>query len=380
MKTCARMIAGLFAIVFVLSALLAMALWNLDHFLLDSEAYKQALHSEQIYGQLPSLLADQLRYSMTYNPCVEDPAQCEGVGPEPSEAEGEGGGGPPSYFRELDEHEWEAFLEAMLPETWMQAQTESVLDQLFANLGGTDPRPIHVSLDGLKRHLTGPGGDQALQVLLEAQPPCTEVQLLEQAQPPGPEPEMDLFLACQPPDDILEANQETIRAEFHSLVRGWPQTTDLSFGFLRGEAGEQAPDRLEDAGATDALRLFRSIARWSPLIPLICLLVIAPFAVRSKADACRWWGTPVLIVGVVGALAALAVNPLLRWGAGTFLLPRVPGGLSPSFVQLVLDVVFQMSRGMALRVLLQAGMLGLVGIVLLVLARRSAHSPTAAQA
>jgi hypothetical protein len=368
MRACARVIAAVFALGFILFTVLALVLWNTDSYLLDSDAYKQALASVQIYDRLPQLLGGQIQFSLTYDPCAQDPASCEGEPPAPGDRTEQGG--PPSYFQELDAAEWEAFFQAVFPAGWMEAQAESVIDQVFDSLRASDPQPVSLSLIGLKTHLRGPDGARAARVLIEAQPACTDAQLLDLVQGVREEGEIDSLLVCRPPDEILEANMEIVRAEFHQMVDEWPNTTDLSFGFLRGEPSDGPSTRApEHSGWLDALALFRWVARLSPLAPVVCLLLLTLFAVRSKVQACRWWGIPFLLAGLLAAAGAAAANPLLRWAVDSLLLPRAPQSISPDLIGLAIELVFEVSRGLATRVLIQSLVLVLLGIGLLVLAR-----------
>ena len=252
----------------------------------------------------------------------------------------------------------------------MEAQAESVIDQVFDGLRASDPQPVSLSLIGLKTHLRGPDGDRVARVLIEAQPACTDAQLLDLVQGAREEGEIDSLLVCRPPDEILEANMEIVRAEFHQMVDEWPDTTGLSFGFLRGEPSDGPSTRApEHSGWLDALALFRWVARLSPLAPVVCLLLLTLFAVRSKVQACRWWGIPFLLAGLLAAAGAAAANPLLRWAVDSLLLPRAPQSISPDLIGLAIELVFEVSRGLATRVLIQSLVLVLLGIGLLVLAR-----------
>ena len=85
LSACARLTAALFAILFIIAALLSLLLFNFERHFLDSDLYKRVLLEERVYDSLPRLLSTQIAAGMTYNPCDEDPSSCEGNGEAESE-------------------------------------------------------------------------------------------------------------------------------------------------------------------------------------------------------------------------------------------------------------------------------------------------------
>ncbi|MEJ2010777.1 MAG: hypothetical protein P8X64_00965 [Anaerolineales bacterium] len=60
-------------LLFLLSAPVSLIMWNVDNYLLAPDPYLQALEDEDFATRLPSIAAEQIYYSLTYNPCLEDP-------------------------------------------------------------------------------------------------------------------------------------------------------------------------------------------------------------------------------------------------------------------------------------------------------------------
>ena len=56
-KVFARVLAGFFAILFVLTTVLAVALYFIEQSAFDANLYKQALTEEKVYQRLPGLAA-----------------------------------------------------------------------------------------------------------------------------------------------------------------------------------------------------------------------------------------------------------------------------------------------------------------------------------
>jgi len=78
----AKFLATIFAFLFVVTAVLALLLFTIGQRVFTAELYKRALAEEQVYTRLPSIIAEQLASSMSYNPCAENPLVCEDIPPE----------------------------------------------------------------------------------------------------------------------------------------------------------------------------------------------------------------------------------------------------------------------------------------------------------
>ena len=130
MKSCSNIIAFLLVIVFLVAAPLSILLLNVDNYLLTPGPYLQALSDEEFATRLPGIVAEQLQYSMTYNPCLENPQDCEDNGRSPTEGDVEEGG-PPAYLRNLSVEQWQTILAVLLEPSWLEGQSEEVLTTLF---------------------------------------------------------------------------------------------------------------------------------------------------------------------------------------------------------------------------------------------------------
>ena len=138
LSACARLLAGFFAILFIISALISLLLFNAERHFTNPELYKRVLLEERVYDSLPRLLSNQISEGMLYDPCAEDPSACEGEGEDGSQDDE---GGPPDYFKNMDTEQWELLLREILTPDWLQTQAESVIDQFFDFLDSDDPVP-----------------------------------------------------------------------------------------------------------------------------------------------------------------------------------------------------------------------------------------------
>jgi hypothetical protein len=75
-------IATIFAILFVITAVLVIFLFNIDRQMFSADLYKSALAEQQVYERLPGIAAELLTTSMNDNPCAQNPLVCEDISPE----------------------------------------------------------------------------------------------------------------------------------------------------------------------------------------------------------------------------------------------------------------------------------------------------------
>ncbi|MBI4762065.1 MAG: hypothetical protein HY780_12735 [Chloroflexi bacterium] len=416
------------AVLFVLTASLVLLALNVDQQLLHSDIYKRALAEQQIYERLPALAGEQLGTGIAFNPCAEDPERTEcklegdadvhtsplapvftdgspelqacvrqAIGAEvfetlaaskrlPKNAEflkirtclrqyslpegtHVGAEGAPQYTAMLDQADWTKILATLLPADWLQTQTESALDQLFEFLELKGDQ-IKISLVEFKARLMGEAGRSILLQIVRAQPPCRTAQLAVW-QPPISSDALNKLLDCRPPEEILKARAAEIQTSAAKAIGGIPDEIDLAQG-LRGEnqstaqTGEQEEPRV-------ALSRLRFLIRLTPLVPFVLLLLIALFAVRSRSALARWWGIPLLIVGVLVGIIALTILFGAEWGMQTFMPMEKASayGVTANLLQTAVDLGNSVARMFATWLGLEAALIALVGVVLLVWGRRA---------
>ena len=359
MRSCSRLLGMLFVLVFLLSAPAALILFNLDTYVLSPDPYIQALDEEAFRERLPAVISGQIQHSLTFNPCLEDPEMCDDSGPN------EPGSGPPSYLSGLTEDEWQRIFDALLDPAWMQSQAEVVLQAVFRNLEPeAEPIPIQVSLADVKTRLAGDAGLMLVRDLLSAQPACTpeQIQMLLSEQAAGGD--IGGLLLCSPPDEMMTALEPELRQALRQAAAGLPEWVELEgleqlMQFNQVQGGEP--------GGPD-LTSVRMWMRYSPLIPLLCILLITAFSVRSLQDLGRWVGLPLFIVGLSMSAIMFLLPEMLEWVIESFLIPTLPGVLSTSTSDFLLDFARGVGRATSTRIGLQALLLFILGGVLVLVA------------
>lgn len=419
----ARFIALGCAILFVITTLLALTLFNIDQQLLNAGSYKRALAQERIYERFPSLAAELAWRMSAYNPCVENPGleRCKLEEPSPpnehllfpvykspspglkncliralgenayatlangkrqaTSAEIEptrlcmrqfgvpdslvsGKSGPPLYTWMLDRSDLEAILSALLPTAVLQTLTENFLDQFFDYLDAkTDA--VKISLVEFKARLTGDAGMTILLRLLRAQPPCTKEQLTRLTGI-GASTEIDKMLACRPPEETLTKIAPQIQTAARSAIAKLPDEAVLPLPSRR-EIANSSSKAEGPEGVIKMLPLIRLILRTSPLLPLGLLLTITLFGVRSFKGLLLWWGVPFLAVGIIGGGFAVIAYLIMDWSMAR-LVPADSAlvmGFTSNAMQAAKDVGRDIFRAPAIWIGVEAGIIGLLGFAFL---------------
>jgi hypothetical protein len=356
--TCSRIFAIGLTIAFVISAFTALILYNAQRHYLNPDTYKTILDEQGFYDRLPAIMAEQIAYSMTYNPCLENPEQCEN-----DDRGDEESGGPPPYLKNLGTEDWEQLLSFILTPDWTKSQTESALDQLFAFLNSNEEQlTITISLEDLKANLTGQKGMEFIRILINAQPPCTETLLDLLLDSVAGEFTPEQLLMCRPPETIMDDLTPTMEAALDMVIDDIPNQVILGSRLFGGD--ENTLPTSSNQGHGINLRTFRAVMQFSPILPLIFLGCLTLFAVRSWKDLLFWWGIPFIALGLSVLVAGFFAPPLIRWGLDTFVINRIPGVLDPAFLELLVDSTRNLIQSFVKGIANQATIIAFSGITM----------------
>ena len=416
----AQLLAGVFSVLFVVTAVLVMLLISVDRALLNADTYKRALAENGIYERMPALAAEQLGAMEVFlsNPCADNPLICriDGATPElqacltaalgeealvdigsfkrePTEAElqiaqpcldqhadtaeepedsgGSGGGAQMGFLNNLAPEDWEELISTLLPPDELQAMVEQALDQAFGFLDG-NVDSASIPLVALRERLVGPSGQEVIELLLAAQLPCTDAQLarltLEVAEGEG-----DLVL-CQPQAEDADALMFQMQKRFDSLIAEMPDEADLikpraAGGSLGENPSSAAPANRGGPLGEDPLAAIRIIRRWlwlSLLLPLGLLLLVTIFGVRSRKGWLRWWGIPMFIAGLLTVGLGIAAVPALDWAWLGYVAANLPPMLSSSLSGLAHELAASVTRELTQWMLLSGGAVMLLGLTAII--------------
>lgn len=365
LDTClAKTLASICAILFIVLIIVALPLNNILSTTLNPNSYKRALEEQDLYGRLPSLIAEEIVFSMTYNPCVENPAGCAGE----NQGQPNQGSGLPNFIKTLTQKDWEGIMSNLVTKEWVKTQTENIIDQIFAYLNSSQSTlVIKMSLVDLKANISGEAGVKAALQFLNAQPTCTEDQLvtLQQAFETGIR--LENIPICQPPDQLMNEFIPQLQQGLKQATQNMPDEIDLAKP-SQGASVDQ-PTKSPTPDFRPTLQRIRRWARLTPVISAILLLLVGLFAIRSVKDFCRWWGLPILIAGILLLGVALLFTPLFSWLMNQALINGKLNfaGLTFNLVQTALDILRFLGKSIAQRTGFQAVVLTIGGFVLLVI-------------
>lgn len=327
---CARLLALLLALMFVVLALLALFGATLAVTITDREAVKQAVDAETLAQEVaPALLA---RIDLQRAGAAE--------------------------LAQIDVAPLQAAARQLVSPLWVQAQADHVVDAVFGYLETGDPAAAEVTIDmrPLLTQLRGDEGRAIVRTGLEALPPCAEPN---PTSAPGDGP---VILDCRP----TGVPTELLVQQVHAVVAQRADAALAAGGVLHVplvDARTLTPVQRQDLQQIRRLYLLaRYRARLLWLAPASALLLIALLTVRSRSELGRWWGWPLVAAGGMGLAAALLVLGW-TWFAEHPLPARVlPAGGMAGFVE---HFLVTLSRVWLQKAAVQAVVLLGLGMVLL---------------
>lgn len=275
MKTIGRILAGICAVLFVFTGVAALLLFNIERKAFSSASYKQAFEKQKLYERMPAILASALSTSITEN---------ENANP---------------TLKILAGEDLEASISALLPPEELKTLTDEALDSIFAYLNG-EADSARISLASFKTHLASPAGADAVLKILESQPDCTTEQLFQMTLGAITGSE---FIFCNPPQELTGLVRPLLETQLAFTAAILPDQITLISG---ARSGTENDPRVE-------LNRVRTIMKLTPVLPLLFLIGIILFTVRSLLDWLRWWGYPFLITGVTSLGISILGAPLVGW-------------------------------------------------------------------
>jgi hypothetical protein len=273
MKEIGKIIAGICAFFFVVSGTLAFLLFNIEQKAFSSETYKQAFKEQGIYAQAPSLIAS----------LITDPAN----------------GSMPALMSLLNKGELAFVISSILPPAEIEAVTNDTLDSTFDFINGKSDS-VNISLLPFKQSMAGEGGMRAFMQILQSQPACTPEQVIQMG--------LGILSAntdlkmCNPPQEVLQLIMPLIKEQIQQISQSIPDKLTLV-----------TSDQAEAANFRTRLSQIRIGIKLTFLLPVVLLIALTLFVVRSLKDWLKWWGIPFLATGVATLILALIGAPLVRF-------------------------------------------------------------------
>jgi hypothetical protein len=251
----------------------------------------------------------------------------------------------------LSKENWEAFFRDLLPPDTLKLMGDQALASVLAYVNDQGGSAV-LSLTPLKERMASEAGTQAVLHLMQTQPACTldEIARITMALLNS-----QAISLCSPPENLYPLVVPVIQGQMQVAAAAAPAEVTLA----RADGAAGKPDPRERIGVA------RLGMRLSPILPLALLLLLTIVGVRSLKDWMLWWGTPLLITGLLGAITAWLGAPLARVLLLQVLertLPNLlPSVLLASGSQLAAAIVDQLLRPILIQGLV---MLALGGVML----------------
>ena len=325
METLRKSIAAFCAISFIFTGIASLFLFNFDQRAFTAETYQRAFARGDFYNKLPAVMADAVTSSGTDQ------------------------SGFPIVMQGMGRDAWESFFRALLPPEALQAMGDDVLNSTFSYFN-RETDTVLLNLAPLKASLASETGVQAVMSLLGTLPACDLSQIGQMT--------LNLFSGgqialCNPPAELYPMLTPVIQGQLQFTATVIPNQVVI----VSAPPQNDPRQRLETA---------RLLMRISPLLPILLLLGIFIFGVRSLRGWLNWWGIPLAITGGVVFVMALLGGPVFGEIFQSILLAQMPnylpailsdyaGDLAATMVQTLLSPV--MWQGLALA-FFGAGMTG----------------------
>lgn len=337
MRSLGHVFAAACAILFVISAVLVLLAVNIEAQAFSSDTYKQAFEEQRLYERMPAILAATITGYVAEN------------------------GSALPFLQLLSSEDWQNNIVLVLPPEELRAMANQVLDSTFDYLNGRS-NSVVITLVPVKAQLAGESGVQLVLQILRRQPACTAEQLTQMA--------LGFFggqiALCNPPEQALGIMLPFIQTQVQSMSAVFPNELTLVSPALSGTAADPRAE----------LNTVRSIIRFTPFVPLLLLLAIAAFAVRTLVDWLTWWGWPLMFAGGASALIGLLGSPLIGGILEVVIQSQRFFPLPPAFASLIAETASGVARQMLIPVLVQGLILGVLGLAMVSFALLLAHRHT----
>jgi hypothetical protein len=327
-RTIEKTFAAVCAILFILSGVTILFLFNIERKVFVASTYKQAFEEQGLYERMPALLATALQGLITQNP------------------------GSYPFLKELSSEDWQVTIASLLPPEELRAVADGALDSTFDYVNNKTEFAV-ITLVPIKARLAGPAGVEIVTQFLSTQPACTLEQLQQMALG---------FLGgnialCNPPPEAMGLIAPFIQSQMTSVTAAFPDQVTIIPGTNSGTPDDP---RLQ-------LHLVRSAVRFSPYFVLLLLLSVAVFGVRSLRDLLVWWGWPLLITGASSAVLALIGSPLISLLLRFLIQTQGAAFLPPLLIATIAETASAVASQILSPVVTQSLILFSIGLIFVVL-------------
>src|SRR5574342_793638 len=131
MQTLGRILAAFCSILFTITGVMALILFNIERKAFAAETYERAFENQQLYHRMPGILAEILAGAIRQNAVAD------------------------AYLRSFTVQDWESFVSALLPPEELKTLANNSLESTFDYLNSKTDSVV-ISLLPFKKHLVSP--------------------------------------------------------------------------------------------------------------------------------------------------------------------------------------------------------------------------------
>jgi hypothetical protein len=272
MENIKKVLAYLFAALFVLSAVFALISFNFERRAFRAETYQQVLATEDFYNRIPAVMAE----AMVSSPSTNFQSL-------------------PFSMQNMSTKAWEDFFRVLLPQDALKSIGDDTLRATFAYLNMQNDS-ITISFAPIKANMGTDSGVQAVFGLFRTQPDCTLAQVAQIT--------INLLSGqqiefCNPSAELIPLLTPVVQAQLQSAALVIPNEVTL----VNTQRGKDDP--------RNRIQTTRTLMKLSPLLPIGFLFLLTITIVTSIRSWLAWWGIPFFTTGMIAMLVSIIGGPIL---------------------------------------------------------------------
>ena len=260
-----------FGILFTITLFLCLLSVILTRTLFSEKYFQETLAEQKVYDQIPTVLAENVQIN-------------SGKGDLTS-----------LLFGKLTKEQLVEFFNLVLPENYVQTQSDSLLDSIFSFVN-LKTKTISLSIDTtpVKEKLQGEATVEATSLILTSIPDCSldQVNLFGQWLLQSSQSDLSTLPICKPPEPLLSLLTPYLTSTIQQSSSIIP--SQITFG---GEAADTLSQNITQSKYYAAYELIRNVFVYVPWAALVLGLILSLLNLSSIKRLFKILGIPILISG-----------------------------------------------------------------------------------
>jgi len=332
LSTTRKVLATVVAIMFILVSIPVLFVIPAETILFQPQPYIRALQNQNFYQNMPSWLAGVTVNSGNSLLGKTQSKELSGLG----------------------QQGYQNIFSVLMPQDWIKLQTDNLITNLFDYLNfKQNTLNLDVDLRELKTRFSGAQGQVISKEIVSSWPACSMQQLLVIITQLGAGSSLANLPLCQPPQMYLPLTYQLVQMTLSGFTGALPDHMNLISLAGIGPTGDPTQSAAWQQ-TFQYYRLLRLGLRFSPILSIVLLLLLAIITFRSARTGLNWLGISILITGILGIVSAV-----ILYLTGTLIIQQIvtavfgspQGGLTDGLIKAVAEVAerfYLWSAGIAL--------------------------------